>query len=105
MRLHIVPGNPLACSSQQNAAMVLGFTQVSWDVSNEEQQPLTDFLSWAALTDEEKAAGTLLGYTAASWDNLSGSEPQPALMNKSWSELTSCPDGEDTSTKLPLALS
>ena len=75
--------------------MALGYTQVSWDnESDGEQQPLTSFLSWSALTDEEKAAGTLLGYTAANWDNLSGSEPQPAVVEKSWSELTSCADGE-----------
>ena len=102
--LHLLLIHPSVCVSERVAAMVLGYTQGSWDVS-EQQQPVASFLSWAALTDEEKAAGTLLGYTAASWDNLSGSEPQPALMNKSWSELTSCPDGEDTSTKLPLALS
>ena len=73
--------------------MVLGYTQVSWDdESGEEQQPLTSFLSWATLTDEEKAAGTLLGYNATNWDNLS--EPQPAVGDKSWSELTSCADGE-----------
>ena len=78
------------CISQQAAAMALGYTQVSWDnESGEEQQPLASFLSWAALTDEEKAAGTLLRYTATSWDNLSGSE----VVDKSWRELTSCPDG------------
>ena len=78
--------------------MVIGFTQLSWDnESGEEQQPLTGLQYWAALTDEEKAAGTLLGYTAASWDNLSGSEDQPAVVDKSWAELTSCPDGAVTS--------
>ena len=81
--------------SARAAVMALGYTQVSWDnESDEEQQPLTSFLSWAALTDEEKAAGTLLGYTATNWVNLSGSEPQPAVVEKSWSELTSCADGE-----------
>ena len=81
--------------SERAATIVLGYTQVSWDdESGEEQQPLTNFLSWAALTDEEKAAGTLLGYTATNWNNVSGSEPQPAVAGKSWSELTSCADGE-----------
>ena len=84
-----------ACTSERAAAMALGYTQVSWDnESSDEQQPLTSFLSWAALTDKEKLAGTLLGYTARSWDNLSGSERQPAVGDKSWSKLTSCADGE-----------
>jgi len=92
--LHLLLTDPSVCVSERAAAMVLGYTQGSWNVSNKEQQPLTSFLSWATLTDEEKAAGTLLGYTAASWDNLSKSEPQPAVAEKSWSELTSCADGE-----------
>ena len=75
--------------------MVLGYSQVSWDnESGEEQQPVTQFLSWAALTDDEKAAGTLLGYNATRWDNVSRSEAEPAVVDKSWSELTSCADGE-----------
>ena len=72
--------------------MILGYTQVSWDnESGEEQQPPVHFLSWAVLTEEEKAAGTLLGYTATNWGNPSLSPP---VVGKSWSELTSCADGE-----------
>ena len=81
-----------ACVSERAALIMLGYTQVSWDnESDEEQQPLASFLSWAALTDEEKAAGTLLGYTATNWGNPSLSPP---VVEKSWSELTSCADGE-----------
>ena len=83
------------CVSERAAVMVLGYSQVSWDnESGEEQQPVTQFLSWAALTDDEKAAGTLLGYNATRWDNVSRSEAEPAVVDKSWSELTSCADGE-----------
>ena len=52
---------------------------------------------WDGLTADQKAAAALLGYTATTWDNVSGSEPQPAFNDKYWAELTSCPDGEDLS--------
>ena len=38
--------------------------------------------------NSEQVAAEVLGYTQASWENLSGNEPQPASLLKSWSELT-----------------
>ena len=38
--------------------------------------------------NSEQAAAEVLGYTQVSWENLSGIEPQPASLLKSWSELT-----------------
>ena len=51
----------------------------------------------------------MLGYTAKTWDNESGAEPQPSSSTKYWAQLTSC--GEDFSMLrfdfyiLPYALS
>ena len=79
------------CNSEQAAAGVLGFTQVSWDdVSGEEKQPVSSDKYWKSLTQHQQAAAIVLGYTKAIWDNMSGSEPQPASAYKGWSELTSC---------------
>ena len=36
----------------------------------------------------EQEAAAELGYTQATWDNMSGEEPQPAAASKSWSEFT-----------------
>ena len=83
-----------ACNSEQAAAVVLGFTQVSWD-NLSGQLPTDFFLFWAEMTENQKAAAGLLGYTQTTWDNDSGSEPRPASAFKSWSELTVCNDGED----------
>ena len=96
--LTLTPTLPSACNSEQAAAVVLGFTQVSWDdLSGQEPQPWSMRKFWAQLTANEKAAAVLLGYTQVSWDNDSGLEPQPASAVKSWAELTACADGEDLS--------
>ena len=74
---------------------MLGHTPVSWDdLSGEEQQPWTSIKSWAALTDNEKAAALSLGYTAVTWDNETGAEPQPGVIARYWIQLASCADGE-----------
>ena len=79
------------CNSEQAAARVLGFTQVSWDnLSGQEKQPISFDKNWMALTQHEQAAAIALGYTKTTWDNMSGSEAQPASVDKAWSELTSC---------------
>ena len=36
----------------------------------------------------EQRAAVVLGYTKASWDNLSGKEKQPSSWDKYWAELT-----------------
>ena len=41
----------------------------------------------SGCTNEQMAAG-VLGYTQASWDNLSGQEPQPPSATKAWAALT-----------------
>ena len=91
----------LACDSEQAGAVVLGYTQVSWDnESGNEPQPLSSNKAWAGLTNNEKTAAGLLGYTETTWDNVSGNEPQPASTDKSWVELTPC--GESISIPRPL---
>ena len=79
------------CNSEQAAAGVLGYTQVSWDdLSGEEKQPVSSDKYWTGLTQHQQAAAIVLGYTKTTWDNMSGSEPQPASADKGWSGLTSC---------------
>ena len=79
------------CNSEQAAAGVLGYTQVSWDnLSGEEKQPVSSDKYWTGLTQHQQAAAIVLGYTKTTWDNMSGSEPQPTSAYKGWSELTSC---------------
>ena len=81
----------LACDSEQAGAVVLGYTQVSWDnESGDEAQPWASNKQWRGLTENEKAAAALLGYTETTWDNVSGNEAQPASGDKSWAELTAC---------------
>jgi len=81
------------CNSEQVAAGILGYTQVSWDnESGKEQQPVSADKPWAALTQHERSAAMVLGYTRAMWDNKSGSESQPASADKHWAELTACGD-------------
>ena len=92
------------CKSEQLAARVLRYTQVSWDnLSGKEQQPLSSIKYWASLSANEKAAAVLLGYTQVSWDNDSGLEPQPASAVKNWVELTACADGKDLSISQSLS--
>ena len=89
--LTLTPALPSACNSEQAAAVVLGFTQVSWDdLSGQEPQPWSMRKSWVELSGNEKSAAVLLGYTQTTWDNDSGSEPQPASAVKNWTDLTAC---------------
>ena len=91
---------PSGCNSEQKAAQVLGYIQVSWDdASGAETQPTSTDKHWANLTESEKAAAVVLGYTGTIWDNDSGSEPQPASAIKHWDELTSCGEIETHSCK------
>ena len=77
-----------ACNSEQDAAAVLGYTQVIWDnESGKEKQPASAKKYWAQLTDAEKAAAVVLGYTGGTWDGKGG---KPESANKYWAELTSC---------------
>ena len=57
--------------------------------------PRAHHTRWGSLTQDEKAAAAFLGFTATSWDNESGSEPQPASANKDWNDLTTCDEGDD----------
>ena len=80
-------------NSEQVAAEVLGYTQVSWDnLSGNEPQPVSHKKFWYELRHSERVAAVLLGYTGKVWDNESGSEPQPASADKHWSELSRCAD-------------
>ena len=68
--------------SQQQAAALLGYTQVSWDnESGSEAQPASASKKWAELTTQERFAATVLGYTQQTWITI--------LQTKaSWSTLT-----------------
>ena len=57
------------CNSEQVAAGILGYTQVSWDnESGKEQQPSSAKKRWTQLTFQERAAAAVLGYTGSMWD-------------------------------------
>merc|ERR1712159_69505 len=54
--------------SQQQAAALLGFTQLAWDnVTGLEVHPDLVLKPWADLTTQEKMAATVLGYTNETW--------------------------------------
>ena len=79
--------------SEQVAAEVLGYTQVSWEnLSGNEPQPSSHTKYWSELRHSERVAAVVLGYTGKVWDNESGSEPRPASVDKQWSELSPCAD-------------
>ena len=68
----------------------MGYTQVSWDnESGNEQQPSSAHKYWNELTDTERAAAVVLGYSGSTWDKR-GKKYQPASASKYWAELTSC---------------
>ena len=68
----------------------MGFTQASWDnESGNEEQPSSADKGWDELTEREKAAAVVLGYTSDMWDT---GTPQPASTEKGWAELSSCGD-------------
>ena len=79
------------CTSEQKAAEVLGFNEVTWDdLSGEETQPDSWSTHWSELTRRERAAAAILGYNQVTWDNESGNEAKPPSVSKSWSQLTTC---------------
>ena len=78
---------PLGWSIEQWAAVVLGYTQASWDnKSGKEKQPSSSKKYWNELTARERAAALNLGYTQWMWDG----GDVPASVNKNWAELTAC---------------
>ena len=82
----IPPGRTI----EEWAAVVLGYTQASWDnKSGRELQPSSSQKYWTQLTIQERAAASALGYTQCKWDK-GGEENKPASGNKSWAELTAC---------------
>ena len=90
---HILTRSGCEHNSEQVAAEVLGYTQVSWEnLSGNEPQPSSHKKSWSELRHSERVAAVVLGYTGKAWDNESGSEPQPASADKQWSELSPCAD-------------
>ena len=79
------------CNSEQDAARMLGFTQVTWDdYTGEERQPASLKKFWHMLTAGEKAGALTLGYTREIWDDRSSEEMRPASHTKHWAELTTC---------------
>ena len=79
------------CTIEEWAAVVLGYTQASWDnESGREQQPSSSEKYWVQLTARERAAAAALGYTQWSWDK----GDKPASANKNWAELIVCNCGE-----------
>ena len=86
---------------------VLGYTEISLDnVSGEEQQPWSSIKYWASLTDTEKEAATILGYTETTWGSRSdsGSGLPPQSWYKYWDELTTCGEGENARIKANMFL-
>ena len=81
---------PPDCTIEEWAAVVLGYTQASWDnKSGKEQQPSSSQKYWTQLTARERAAASALGYTQWKWDE-GGEKHKPASANKQWAELTAC---------------
>ena len=79
------------CESEQDAARMLGFTQVTWDdYTGEERQPASLKKFWHMLTAGEKAGALVLGYTRKIWDDRSSEEMRPASHTTHWAELTTC---------------
>ena len=75
--------------SQQQAAVLLGYTQVSWDnASGKEAQPASASTKWTDLSFAEKSSATALGYTASTWSTSS------ATKNTPWSDLTATAGGD-----------
>ena len=78
---------PEECNTEQEAARILGYTQVSWDnKSGKEKQPDSMEKYWDELADTEKQAATVLGYNANMWDK---GKKLPPAMKKHWADLTS----------------
>ena len=68
------------CNSEQVAAGILGYTQVSWDNgSGKEQQPVSADKAWAALTQHERSAAMVLGLRTNVTSCVYPTEPQLPL--------------------------
>ena len=72
----------LGCEDEREAALILGFNAESWS-SSQVQQPASTKKTWVEMTDEEKAALVVLGYSVNSWDNR-----EPHSSYKLWGDLT-----------------
>lgn len=84
----------IECKSEQAAATVLGYGQVSWDnLSGEELQPWQAKMPWVSLNSVEKQAAVILGYTQLTWDDKE-TEAQPDSFHKTWFKLTECGKSE-----------
>ena len=87
---------PSACNSEQAGAVVLGYTQASWDnLSGKERQPWSADKHWFELSDGEHAAAALFGYTEKTWESMSDGKHVVSSdqADKEWSQLTTCPKG------------
>ena len=72
VRLTARTGTTMQQLSQQQAALLLGYTQVSWDnKSGNEAQPASASKKWTDLTSQERFAATVLGYTQQTWITIS----------------------------------
>lgn len=86
--------------SEQAAATLLGYTQVSWDnLSGEEKQPDSMDMDWEELSERERTALDVLGYTRKKWED----EEEPASMTKGWANLTSSGDTHPLPSICPLS--
>ena len=79
------------CDAERHAARILGFDYESWS-SSQVQQPASTEKTWVEMTDEEKVALQILGYSASSWDNR-----EPHSSYQMWGDLT---DDEKTAAEV-----
>ena len=81
------------CTSGKQTAIEAGNLSIVPDKAFPEADPVhtvTRGMRWSELSRKERAAAAALGYNQTTWDNNSGSEPQPASASKHWSQLTTC---------------
>ena len=96
-RTHTVTTKTLTL--QQEAAALLGYTQVSWDnASGKEVQPETASKKWTDLTTIQKSSALVLGYNEKTWSTISKTK------TTSWSALTTGSTGEEYVRHLVVAL-
>merc|ERR1712134_198906 len=77
-------------TSEKAAYTVLGYTETNWSKISQSKTKWESFVvstgTTIALTRTQAAA--LLGFTQASWDNMSGKHKQPESSTKTWAQLT-----------------
>ena len=81
------------CTSGKQKSIESGNLPIVPDESFPVAEPVTTVargVHWSELTRRERAAAVTLGYNQTTWDNDSGSEPQPMSGSKHWSQLTAC---------------